>query len=235
MLLRRRHLTSRALALASLTCLCAILFAGCHVSVVFDTFPPNAATATAHTAPTATTRAEPILKDPLTSNLFGWPTGPHCYFGQGGYVMTNDSAKSGYGSWICEAPYGPVSDGVASVTVETLTGLVISTFGIRFRFQGAKSGYAFVIDATGEWALLKEMNGKYSVLQDFTYSAVIRPDNYATNTLRVEFRGKRITCSINDVVVGVITESRPSLGAGDVALDVGRNVTVVYSNFVALP
>ncbi len=196
-------------------------------------------TPAAHSSSSATPTATitPILNSPLTTQDDGWPlVSDHCFLGQDGYHVKNNSKQSGYTGWYCEAPMYSVADASISVTVDDISGATNQPYGIRFRFDdSAITGYWFVVDALGHWALFRQVKGKYTRLQDYTFSSAIHRGLNVKNTLTVVFRGQHISCMVNGITVGDLIDPGSSLGAGLVALEVGDNVDAVFTNFLALP
>ncbi|HEU0027149.1 MAG TPA: hypothetical protein VFQ25_08540 [Ktedonobacterales bacterium] len=178
--------------------------------------------------PTATVPANALLNDPLTANTYGWSSSTsHCYFDQDGYHINND--------YYCSAPIGAVADGRVTVTVKEISGSTKYPYGISFRLNGPHTHYFFAIVSDSYWALFRDVDGGLVRLSDYKYNAAIHGGLNVKNTLTVEFRGQHITCMVNGVTVGDITDSGSSLGAGRVALEAGQNVSAVFTDFIALP
>lgn len=178
--------------------------------------------------PTATAPQNALLNDPLTSGAYGWSSSTsHCYFDQDGYHINN--------GYYCNAPIGAVADGRVTVMVEQIAGSTLAPYGISFRVNMPDTHYLFAIDSNSKWVLFRVVNGQFTRLRDYTYSAAIHGGLNSKNTLTVDYRGQHITCMVNGVTVGEITDAGSSLGAGKIALEAGKDVNAVFTDFLALP
>jgi hypothetical protein len=217
-----------ALVIALVVTLVVAVLGGVGYGVYTLSSRTAAGSALQNGTPTATVPNNALLNDPLTSDNYGWPVdGARCFFDQDGYHIIN--------GYICNAPIGAIADGSVTVTVKEIAGPTKYPFGITFRFNKPDTHYFFAIDANSKWALFRFENSNYTRLSDYTYSAAIHGGLNVKNTLTVEFRGQHISCKINGVTVGEVTDPGSSLGAGEVALEAGANVSAVFTDFLALP
>ena len=217
-----------ALVIALVVALVVAVLGGMGYGVYAMTAKEAAPAIQAKGTPTATVPANALLNDPLTSDTYGWSSNTsHCYFDQDGYHINND--------YYCSAPIGAVADGRVTVTVKEIAGSTKYPYGISFRLSGPRTHYFFAIVSDSYWALFRDLNGGLVRLSDYKYNAAIHGGLNVKNTLTVEFRGQHITCAVNGVIVGDITDPGSSLGAGRVALEAGQNVNAVFTDFIALP
>ena len=239
---KERH-GSDALVIALVVILAVAVLGGVGTGAYELTVKPTATRMSQTTVATATATvpSNAILHDTLSNNNNDWPTDTtnHCFFSADGYHVSNPQ-KSGYYEYWCGAPIGRITDGSVTVTVQQVGGAMNQPYGIAFRFTETTGVeiddyYWFVIDSGGNWALFRHVNGKFTRLQDYTRNFAILSGLNEKNTLSVQFRGQRITCAVNGVGVGIITDSGSSLGAGFVALEVGANVNAAFTDFLATP
>jgi hypothetical protein len=176
---------------------------------------------------TATAQSNVLLNDPLTSDVNNWPSSDtHCFINPDGYHISN--------GYYCEAPIGDVGDGSVTVTAKEIAGSTLYPYGIVFRLGGDQSHYSFMIDSNSKWVFFKiDASGKATRLKDYTANTAIHGGLNASNTLKVDFRGETFTCSVNDQMVGVVTDVGTPLGSGKIGLEAGDNVTAVFTNFIA--
>ena len=184
-------------------------------------------------AGTATpSQGQELLNDPLTSNANGWSEdAQHCFFDSSGYhVESTDQVN-----YECFAPIGSIADGKITVTTEQVAGSTLQSYGISFRFNQPHTHYLFGIDSNSKWALFKVLDGDYTTLKDFAYSASIHGGLHSLNTIAVEFRGQAFTFWVNGTRLGSFTDSGSDLGSGRVGLETTGATNVVFTNFVAEP
>lgn len=181
------------------------------------------------TAPTPTTAAptpQLLFQDSLTSNTNGWYTGSvdggSCTFAADGYHITNNA--------ICLAPAGALTNFNATVQVTQIKGPLTYAHGLMFRspVSDRLDGYAFEIDGQGYWAFFKFVKGEPTRLHDFTSNAAIAHGLNATNTLQVVAKGSHFTFYVNGVQVGSFNDT--TFASGEVGLDSGKGIEVVYRN-----
>lgn len=171
-----------------------------------------------------------LLQDPLTSDIYGWSdVNAHCFFDPAGYHIIN--------GYQCLSPAGFLADGRVTVTVEELIGASDQPYGVAFRFtpgdvEGQETYCYFAITSGGDWALFRSDNGSVTRLKDFTHDPAIRPGLAVKNTLRVEFRGPIITCWVNGVAVGAVSDPGSVMSPGRTGLEVGDPVNAVFTDFL---
>jgi hypothetical protein len=171
----------------------------------------------------ATTSAQDVYHDPLTSPTGGWLNdSAACTFERDGYHV--------HGGRECPAPYGLGSSDVdVSVQARLVSGGPKSGYGIAVREDGSE-GYALVIVNGGFWAFAKGADKSDTILLSGRRPDLIKSGSGATNTLEVRATGTHFVCTINGVKVGEVDDSTYASGA--IGLGASPDgADVVYTNF----
>ncbi len=107
--------------------------------------------------------------------------------------------------------------------------------GIAFRVQNSSNYYAFVIDCTRKFRVMKVENGNVNWLTDWTFSRHIRYPVNRQHALGVEAKGSNFTFYIDGIEVYSMQDD--AFASGQFGLWVGsrvtRNLTVRYSEMEA--
>lgn len=189
--------------------------------------PTVAATAT------PTLNEQQILKDPLTSNTYGWLVNDHCFFEADGYHVKSSD--------VCYAPvpaYVLDSSDIA-VDVKLLSAAGQDVYGLEIRAPRRDGPslnrlYAFVLTPAGSWAFLLCNSAVSKItclnLVDYTLNAAIRSGVGATNTLRVVAQGAHFDFYINGAHVGQSDDE--TIRDGQTALVVNGDSEAVFTNIL---
>jgi len=114
--------------------------------------------------------------------------------------------------------------GVAAVCVE---GPERQGYGLAFRITGRGDNlgcYAFEIDASGEYRLVRRARGRVIDIIPWTGAAAIEKGRYAQNILRVEANGPDFTLSINGTEVGRATDTTYVEGMAGLSVSEGLRI-----------
>ncbi len=124
-----------------------------------------------------------------------------------------------------------MTDAVATVTVEQLSGDITTGYGIVFRHPSTGNYYQFLIDSNGKWAFYKEVSGQNSTaLVDFTANAAIHTGLNVANTMQVKAVGQNYTFFVNGAQVGQFSDTT-YIAAGSWGLAGADGLEVVFTNF----
>jgi hypothetical protein len=193
-----------------------LYYAGTHLR------PTAVIPATVAALPYPTPSGTLVFSDGLTQPSSEWSNSTHCFFGTGGYHVTNR---------ICYAPAGVQTDIDVVVQVEQISGPTNVGYGITFRATPSVSHYTFGIDGLSHWALFKcDSSGSCMQLVDYTPSASIRGGLNTANTVEVRAIGSHFTFVVNGTMVGTYDDS--SLDSGKVGLDCGDTIECVFTNLI---
>lgn len=183
--------------------------------------------------PSPTLNEQQILKDPLTSNTYGWPTNNSCFFEADGYHVKSSD--------VCYAPvpaYVLDSSDIA-VDVKLLSAAGQDVYGLEIRAPRRDGPslnrlYAFVLTPAGSWAFLLCNSAVSKItclnLVDYTLNAAIRSGVGATNTLRVVAQGAHFDFYINGAHVGQSDDE--TIRDGQTALVVNGDSEAVFTNIL---
>ncbi len=126
---------------------------------------------------------------------------------------------------------GEFSDAEVSVDAEFLDGRANVGFGLAARFRvdgGSVSYYGLFIAGSGEYLLLKVVDGQEAVLKDWTTANLISPDG--PNTIKLELVGSTLNAYINGELVTTTRDS--DIRSGGYALLAGPGLAARYDNFM---
>jgi hypothetical protein len=124
-----------------------------------------------------------------------------------------------------------LADCELSVGAEFLDGASYVGYGVAARFNvgsGGVSYYGLFISRSGEFLLLKVVDGAETVLKDWTASTLINPSQ--ANKVTLEVIGARLTAYINGTAIASVQDT--SLAHGGYALLAGPGVKVRYDNLL---
>lgn len=124
---------------------------------------------------------------------------------------------------------GAFSDARYGVDVEYLGGLDYVGYGLATRFSvknGNVSYYGLFVSQSGEFLLLKVLDGKETVLRD--WSSAPNLSRTLSNRIGMELIGNSIQCIVNGEVVATVTDD--SLRSGGYALLCGPGTSTRFDN-----
>jgi hypothetical protein len=170
-----------------------------------------------------------VIEDDFTED--SWPvseseTGSYRYFGAA-YEIDNTGSETMAISYQNAA----LSDCEASVSIEFLDGDSLIGFGLAGRFivlDGQVSYYGLFISQSGEFLLLKALNGVEHVLVGWTAAAGFKPG--APNRIALDMRGNEITAWINGEVAAQVMDL--SIAAGGYALLAGPGIAARFDDLL---
>ena len=107
--------------------------------------------------------------------------------------------------------------------------------GIVFWAKDYNSYYLFVIDATGQYKVLRYAGGRYLFPIPFQANAAIKKGTGQTNSLHVATKGTQATFYVNDQQVGTAS-GQPADGGSQVGIyaesDANAPTSWMYSGFI---
>jgi len=170
-----------------------------------------------------------VIEDDFTED--SWPvseseTGSYRYFGAA-YEIDNTGSETMAISYQNAA----LADCEASVSIEFLDGDSLIGFGLAGRFivlDGQVSYYGLFISQSGEFLLLKALNGVEHVLVGWTAAAGFKPG--APNRIALDMRGNEITAWINGEVAAQVMDL--SIAAGGYALLAGPGIAARFDDLL---
>jgi hypothetical protein len=170
-----------------------------------------------------------VIEDDFTED--SWPVseseaGCYRYFGAA-YEIDNTGSETMAISYQNAA----LADCEASVSIEFLDGDSLIGFGLAGRFivvDGQVSYYGLFISQSGEFLLLKALNGVEHVLVGWTAAAGFKPGT--PNRITLEMRGNEITALINGEVVAQVMDL--SIAAGGYALLAGPGIAARFDDLL---
>jgi hypothetical protein len=190
----------------------SLLIARAHTSSTFISTPPGKSSLS----------YTQIFKDPMTSNINGWASDTHCFFGAGGYHV-----KDGY---LCYAPIGNVGNDIVSTNVKQVAGPITYFYGILVRHASQGNYYTFEIDSNGKWRFGKGADGQFTEIIPYVPNAAIHRGLNVTNSLKVMMQGSNFTFFINGTQVGQVSDT--TYTSGKCGVDGGGGHTEeVFTNF----
>jgi hypothetical protein len=224
---RKSHKTA---IFAALGVVLAILVCAAGAFALLQASPRSGASNAGSTGPSAAPTSTSsngsservLLRDPLTSNQYGWADDTHCHFASDGYHVVD--------GYLCYAPVNVLTAADISVSAQQLSGDVHEGYGIVFRRASKGNYYTFVADGNGKWTFGKVVNGAYTTLLDWSYDAAIHAGATASNTFEVRTRGTHFDFFINGASVGHADDSSFASGVCGVA-GVNQGETV-FTNFL---
>jgi len=172
--------------------------------------PANPSPGTASAAAPSSAAPRVIFEDDFIANQ-SWSvgtTGPcKSSYGPEGFIV-EDVATSG----TCEytlARVGNLPDNVRiEISVALRQGSTRSAVGLKFGQTGQDnpSFYTLTVNAEGAYRL-SQWNGEWRYPINWTLDPAVNKGYGATNRLAVEIHGQRISCYINDRLVGTVTSA----------------------------
>jgi hypothetical protein len=163
--------------------------------------------------------------DPLTANINGWFEGNGCSFLSDGYHVTGDVS--------CFAPTRTPDDADVVVQARQVDGSLQQGYGLvtraSFDSSGHFTGYSFIIDGLGHWAVFKDDSGASGKLIDFTPSTAIHAGLNASNLLEVRMRGPDFYFFANGTLLSHV--SNWAFSAGKSGVTGSSNSDVIFSDF----
>jgi hypothetical protein len=156
-----------------------------------------------------------LTHDSLTSDLGNLPPDSTA-FQSDGYHLTGSSI-SPYG-------YNDLTDVNIAVTVRHTGGDPGDLFGIALRYAQHGNAYLFVMTPDGGVGLLQVANYRFTVIAGFKPGVITRTGVGAVNTLEVRATGSRFECYVNNVSVGVASDSTYAAGLPGLVSSGGETV-----------
>lgn len=166
-----------------------------------------------------------LLNDSMLTEDNGWSHDSHCYFDTDGYHI--------HGAYYCAAPIDDRSDGTETVTTKQLIGSTNSMYGLVFGLQDETDFYLFGINASGQWAVFRDVNGGVTSLKSPTINIAIKGGLNTANTLSVTISGSTFTFYVNGQKLGAVTDTTFPRGEWGVAAVGDKDLNVVFTNYVA--
>ena len=117
-----------------------------------------------------------------------------------------------------------------SCDIEFLDGVSYVGYGLAGRFtvkDGQPSYYGLFVCQSGEFMLLSVIDGKEAVLQDWTASPQLKPNQ--PNRIKLELAGSTLRAYINNELVTTLKDE--SITSGGYALLAGPGIAARFDNF----
>ncbi len=184
---------------------------------------PTATTGTTGPAPTATSSAQVLINDPLTSDTGQWANDSHCTIKPDGYHIKDN--------YECFAPVQTPANFDMKVTVSQAAGNNTDPSGMLWHADEQGVEYDFVIYGDGDWTVLKctSLSSCNPIVSSRASSAIHQGLNQK-NTIEVQATGSHFVFLINGTQVGQVNDS--SLTATHCGLFAGGSVEAVFTNFI---
>jgi hypothetical protein len=201
----------------------------------FSPASTQTASPTLTAAPAETPRNVVLFSDDFSDPLSGWPVlensgGKYSYQSGGYHILVN---RAGDIPW---ATIDRQDDDLSiSVDARSLTESINGYYGLLCRMQDAQNFYYFVIQQNGDFTIGKYKNGE----PQFLFSEGWRPSHALPqgdqmNRLRADCVGTTLRFSVNDVLLGEVTDTDFTSGSSGLvasALD-APGFEVLFDNFV---
>ncbi|HEX9743857.1 MAG TPA: hypothetical protein VGB30_00365 [bacterium] len=114
------------------------------------------------------------IRENFSNNSFGWPDGDDSYFENGRYIL--DSSE-GFPFTVTNNNLGGIRfDFSYEGETEFLEGDEYSGYGLVFAYKDRDNYYAFLINAAGQYLVVKESNGQIAELIPWKISANLGSD-----------------------------------------------------------
>ncbi len=153
------------------------------------------------------------------------------FYKDGKFHITNNTASQ-YSS--SSRLQGQFSDFALEVEMELVSGSSASHQTVICRYNETGDCYMFCIDANGEYAIHKTVEGVSTMLKTATPSSYINTGLGVTNKVRVECIGNSLTLYVNGFRVAQVSDAK--LATGKVGLSVnsqsGEYTEVAFDNVV---
>lgn len=115
------------------------------------------------------------------------------------------------------------ADFLVEFDVVQLAGISTGEAGVVFRLYDTDNFYYFAINAEGEYALNRKLNGEWTILVDWTASDKLKTGKRTNNRLGVLAQGNQIALMANDTTVAQLTDDAVIQGHIGFAVGTGEH------------
>lgn len=182
------------------------------------------------TTATALQQGDVILEDDFSDNSNKWNVGEEeksASVIEGGKLKVQIQRPAD-GSNYFKFFTPPVSAEDVDISVDAVftKGVPENTaYGFNCRFKDKDNRISLVVKPSGIFTIQKQLNGKWTVLAPWAYSALINRKTGETNNIRLVCSGEHVTLYINKSLAADVVDTDKSLAGGSFRLTAGAYTT----------
>lgn len=223
----------RYLPIFLLLLLAFILGAACNLPTLSSWFSDQST----EIKPTSTSTVQVLFQDNFSDPASGWSVfsdsdGSNDYESGGYRIFVN---KPNWYFW--SNPGVNYTDVVIEVDATKVTGPEENDFGVICRYQDENNFYLLVLGSDGYYGISKVINGEEQLvgMEELQLNdMVIKPGDGATNHIKAECAGERLTLLANGQVLADVRDQ--DLKSGDIGLIAGTyddpGVDILFDNLI---